>query len=127
MPPDDPQYTLRRVWLTKEDEKGFYFGFANECLWPMCHITFTRPRFDAKDWETYRRVNELFAEAVLDEAGSDESSMSFDTLKIAQALGDFEALKQADPPRRAIRFHLEGDSASLIEQMAIQLKNQNTS
>jgi alpha,alpha-trehalose-phosphate synthase [UDP-forming] len=73
VPPDDPQYTLRRVWLTKEDEQGFYFGFANECLWPMCHITFTRPRFVAKDWETYRRVNELFAEAVLDEAGSDPS------------------------------------------------------
>jgi trehalose-6-phosphate synthase len=71
VPPEDPKYKLRRVWLTKDDEQGFYLGFSNECLWPMSHITFTRPRFDAKDWDTYRRVNELFAQAVLDEAGDD--------------------------------------------------------
>jgi trehalose 6-phosphate synthase len=73
VPPDNPKYTLRRVWLSKEDEQGFYFGFANECLWPLCHSTFTRPKFDSKDWETYKRVNELFAKAVLEEAGNDPS------------------------------------------------------
>ncbi|MBX3444122.1 MAG: trehalose-6-phosphate synthase [Planctomyces sp.] len=73
VPPEDPRYTLRRVWLSKEEEKGFYFGSSNECLWPMCHVTFTRPRFVAEDWETYRRVNEKFAQAVLEEAGSEPS------------------------------------------------------
>jgi trehalose 6-phosphate synthase len=68
VPPEDPQYTLRRVWLSKEEVQGYYYGFANEALWPLCHIACTRPRFDADDWEQYRRVNRKFADAVLDEA-----------------------------------------------------------
>ncbi len=70
VPPDEPQYILRRVWLTKEQEEGYYYGLANEGLWPLCHIAFTRPIFKQPDWETYRRVNSLFAEAVLEEAGN---------------------------------------------------------
>jgi alpha,alpha-trehalose-phosphate synthase [UDP-forming] len=68
VPPEDPSYTLRRVWLTKEEEEGYYHGLANEGLWPLCHITFTRPVFNSKDWETYRKVNALFGDAVLQEA-----------------------------------------------------------
>jgi trehalose-6-phosphate synthase len=67
VPPNKPTYTLRRVWLTKEEESGYYLGFSNEALWPLCHIVYTRPIFDEKDWTTYKRVNQLFAEAVLDE------------------------------------------------------------
>jgi alpha,alpha-trehalose-phosphate synthase [UDP-forming] len=67
VPPDHPQYTLRRVWLTQEEEEGFYFGFANEGLWPLCHIAHTRPLFRAADWDHYRTVNQKFAEALLDE------------------------------------------------------------
>ena len=51
VPPEQPRYTLRRVWLTKEEEEGYYFGFANEGLWPLCHIAHTRPVFRASDWE----------------------------------------------------------------------------
>jgi alpha,alpha-trehalose-phosphate synthase [UDP-forming] len=69
VPPDNPQYTLRRVWLTKEQEEGYYYGLSNESLWPLCHIVYTRPVFDQRDWETYREVNEIFARAVLEEAG----------------------------------------------------------
>jgi trehalose 6-phosphate synthase len=69
VPPEDPSYTLRRVWLTKEEVEGYYYGFANEALWPLCHIACTRPRFDAADWERYREVNRKFADAVLDEVG----------------------------------------------------------
>jgi trehalose 6-phosphate synthase len=69
VPPEDPRYTLRRVWLTKEQEEGYYHGLANSGLWPLCHVVFTRPTFDLRDWRTYREVNELFAEAVLREAG----------------------------------------------------------
>jgi trehalose 6-phosphate synthase len=68
VPPEDPSYTLRRVWLTKEEEEGYYHGLANEGLWPLCHVTFTRPVFNSKDWETYRKVNALFGDAVLEEA-----------------------------------------------------------
>ncbi|HTU48805.1 MAG TPA: trehalose-6-phosphate synthase [Bryobacteraceae bacterium] len=71
VPPEKPEYTLRRVWLSKEEEEGYYAGFANQGLWPLCHVAFTRPQFDPDHWETYRRVNERFAEAVLEEAGND--------------------------------------------------------
>jgi len=67
VPPEQPAYTLRRVWLTKEEEDGYYYGFANEGLWPLCHIAHTRPVFRASDWSAYRRVNEKFAEALLEE------------------------------------------------------------
>jgi len=67
VPPNKPKYTLRRVWLTKEEEEGYYYGFANRALWPLCHIAYTRPVFNASDWDQYARVNAKFAEAVLDE------------------------------------------------------------
>jgi len=67
VPPDDPHYTLRRVWLTKEEEEGYYYGFANEGLWPLCHIAHTRPLFRASDWNHYQEVNRKFAEALLEE------------------------------------------------------------
>ena len=67
VPPDDPRYTLRRVWLTEEEESRYYDGFANEGLWPLCHIAHTRPIFRAADWECYQRVNERFADALLEE------------------------------------------------------------
>ena len=67
VPPDEPKYTLRRVWLTKEEEEGYYYGFANEGLWPLCHIAHTRPLFRSLDWEHYEHVNKKFAEAVLKE------------------------------------------------------------
>ena len=69
VPPGNPAYTLRRVWLTKEQEQGFYYGLANEGLWPLCHITFTPPVFRPSDWERYKEVNRLYADAVLEEAG----------------------------------------------------------
>jgi alpha,alpha-trehalose-phosphate synthase [UDP-forming] len=67
VPPDDPRYTLRRVWLTKEQEEGYYYGFANEGLWPLCHIAHTRPIFRADDWKQYQAVNRKFADALLEE------------------------------------------------------------
>ena len=67
VPPDHPAYTLRRVWLTREDEDGYYYGFSNEGLWPLCHIAHTRPLFRATDWASYERVNRKFARAVLEE------------------------------------------------------------
>jgi trehalose 6-phosphate synthase len=67
VPPDEPQYTLKRVWLTKEEEEGYYFGFSNEGLWPLCHIAHTRPIFRTKDWEYYQAVNQKFADALFQE------------------------------------------------------------
>ncbi len=73
VPPGQPQYTLRRVWLTKEQEDAYYNGLSNEGLWPLCHIAFTRPIFRPEDWRCYREVNKLFAKAVIEEAGSERT------------------------------------------------------
>lgn len=69
VPPEESRYTLRRVWLTKEEEDGYYYGFSNEALWPLCHVAYTRPTFKSADWETYKKVNELFGRTVLEEIG----------------------------------------------------------
>ncbi len=73
VPPDRPAYTLRRVWLTKEEEHGYYEGFANEGLWPLCHIAHTRPIFRMDDWKYYQEVNRRFADAVLQEMEGTQS------------------------------------------------------
>jgi trehalose-6-phosphate synthase/uncharacterized membrane protein affecting hemolysin expression len=67
VPPEDPRYTLRRVWLNKAEEEGYYYGFANEGIWPLCHIAHTRPIFRAEDWKYYQAVNLKFADALLEE------------------------------------------------------------
>jgi len=69
VPPEDPSYTLKRIWLGKDEEIGYYHGFSNEALWPLCHTAFNRPVFRREDWDMYRRVNEKFADAVAGEAG----------------------------------------------------------
>ncbi len=77
VPPDDPRYTLRRVWLTAEEEARYYDGFANEGLWPLCHIAHTRPTFRPGDWECYQRINERFAQALLEEMEGSENPIVF--------------------------------------------------
>ena len=67
VPPNDNRYILKRVWLSKQEEDGYYYGFSNEGLWPLCHNTHTRPVFREEDWKIYRQVNLKFAESVLAE------------------------------------------------------------
>lgn len=67
IPPENPRYTLRRVWLTKKEEDGYYYGISNQALWPLCHIVHTRPRFTRADWEIYKNVNRRFCDLVLEE------------------------------------------------------------
>jgi trehalose 6-phosphate synthase len=73
VPPDRPTYMLRRVWLTPEEEQGYYYGCANNALWPLCHIAYARPQFDDADWHQYVKVNRRFADAVIDEVGDDRA------------------------------------------------------
>ena len=75
VPPEEPAYTLKRVWLTKEQEDGYYYGFSNEGIWPLCHITHTRPIFRLEDWICYQKVNEFFAEALMEEITMEESPL----------------------------------------------------
>jgi trehalose 6-phosphate synthase/phosphatase len=71
VPPDDPAYTLRRVWLTDAQEQGYYYGFSNEGIWPLCHLAYVRPAFRAGDWRAYEEVNAKFAEVVAAESNTD--------------------------------------------------------
>jgi len=72
VPPERPSYRIRRVWLTPEEEQGYYYGFANEGLWPLCHIAHTRPVFRNEDWQEYRRVNQRFADVVVQESQTED-------------------------------------------------------
>ncbi len=72
VPPENPAYQLRRLWLSKEEELGYYYGFANEGLWPLCHIAHVRPTFRSGDWNHYAAVNRKFARAVREESKTDE-------------------------------------------------------
>ena len=72
VPPGHDDYWLRRIWMTAEEEQGYYYGFANEGMWPLCHVAHVRPVFRESDWEAYRAINQRFADAVIAEARSDD-------------------------------------------------------
>ncbi len=72
VPPGEESYSLRRVWLSEAEESGYYYGFSNEGLWPLCHVAHARPVFRAEDWEHYVRVNQKFADAVCEEVDTDD-------------------------------------------------------
>jgi len=66
VPPGNPKYKLRRIWLSKDEENGYYYGYSNKAIWPLCHMTYTRPNFDEVDWAYYKIVNKKFADTILD-------------------------------------------------------------
>jgi trehalose 6-phosphate synthase len=93
VPPDDPRYMLRRVWLSKAEEQGYYYGFANEGLWPLCHLAHERPIFRAADWEHYVRANQRFANAVLEESVADNSVVLVQDYQLALVPQMLKALR----------------------------------
>jgi len=72
VPPGEESYLIRRVWLSSDEENGYYYGFSNEGLWPLCHVAHTRPIFRAGDYDEYKRVNQKFADAVCQEVDSED-------------------------------------------------------
>jgi trehalose 6-phosphate synthase len=101
VPPGDTRYTLKRVWLTREEEQGYYYGFSNEGLWPLCHLAHERPVFRAEDWEHYRQANRRFADAVLDEAGSGKAVVLVQDYQLALVP---RMIKEARPDLRVGMF-----------------------
>ena len=101
VPPDDPSYTLRRVWLTPREEDGYYYGLANGALWPLCHIAYARPEFDERDWREYSRVNRRFADTVLDEIGNTHGDRLRAGLPLRAAAAD---VKEARPDAVVCQF-----------------------
>ena len=94
VPPDDPSYTLRLVWLTEQEQQGYYYGFSNEGLWPLCHNAFIEPTFKTPDWQTYQSVNNVFASQVLDEIDGQPAAVFTQDYHLALLP---RLLREADP------------------------------
>jgi trehalose 6-phosphate synthase len=93
VPPEDPSYTLRRVWLDESEVEGYYQGFANSALWPLCHMFAQHFEPRTEDWERYRTVNERFAQAVAEEAqGAPDPVIWVQDYHLALAPGAIRAL-----------------------------------
>src|SRR3989338_6723883 len=73
LPPENPSYNLKRIFLSKEEMDAYYYGYSNEGLWPLSHIAYTRPFFQTPDWEAYQKVNKKFADAILEEVGDQKA------------------------------------------------------
>jgi trehalose-6-phosphate synthase len=101
VPPDAPAYTLRRLWLTPEEERHYYNGFANEGLWPLCHIAHVRPIFRSEDWAEYRAVNARFAEAIAEELPSPSTPVFIQDYHLALTA---DHLRRRRPDARAALF-----------------------
>ena len=101
LPPDDPKFTLKRVWISRSEEKGYYQGMSNTALWPLCHIVYKRPYFSRSDWEAYKSVNRRFRDAVLEEAGTDPAIVFIQDYHFALLA---RMIKDARPDIRVIQF-----------------------
>lgn len=84
VPPDDPQYTLERLWLTEDDVAGYYYGYSNRALWPLCHLAMGNTEFDSAQWRQYCAVNQKFADRVLEHT-DEESVIWFQDYHLARA------------------------------------------
>ncbi|WP_139136049.1 trehalose-6-phosphate synthase, partial [Haladaptatus sp. W1] len=76
VPPESPAYDIRRVELTDEQVEGYYYGYSNQVLWPICHIDPAKMNADTAFWEHYQRANRAFADAIADET-TEESVVWF--------------------------------------------------
>jgi trehalose 6-phosphate synthase len=112
VPPGEESYLLRRVWLTEAEENGYYYGFSNEGLWPLCHVAHARPLFRAADWEHYVGANRRFAEAVCEEVDSEEPIILVQDYHLALAP---RMIRQRMPRATIITFwHIPWPSAERI-------------
>ena len=96
VPPEDPAYTLRRVWLSESEEQGFYYGLSNEGLWPLCHLAYVRPTFRGEDWVVYQSVNRKFADVVAREAQSDDPIILIQDFHFAMLPGYLRARRPSE-------------------------------
>ncbi len=77
VPPEDPKYLLKRVWLPKELVNGYYYGFSNRCLWPLCHNSYVLPRFSENEWIMYNHANDLFTKNTIEELDEAKKNLVF--------------------------------------------------
>jgi trehalose 6-phosphate synthase len=104
VPPDAPVYTLHRVWLSDEEETRYLAGFANEGLWPLCHMVHVKPVFRAEDWEAYQAVNRRFAEAVVEHLTDPSTPVFIQDYHMALVAAELRRLRPA--VRTALFWHI---------------------
>ncbi len=101
VPPEDPKYSLRRIWLNKAEETGYYYGFSNETLWPLCHIVYNKPTFEEADWLHYKAVNEKFAKTIIDEVAGQKAFVFIQDYHLALLP---KLLREANPEIKSALF-----------------------
>ncbi|QQG44232.1 MAG: trehalose-6-phosphate synthase [Candidatus Roizmanbacteria bacterium] len=101
IPPKEKNYTLKRIFLSKKDYDGFYYGFANQTLWPLCHVVFIKPVFSHEWWNAYVKVNQEFTNAILDEVGAEEALVWINDYHLALVP---QMLKEKNPKIRIGTF-----------------------
>jgi alpha,alpha-trehalose-phosphate synthase [UDP-forming] len=98
---DNPNYTLKRVWMNKAEENGYYYGFSNEAFWPLCHIVYTKPKFDESAWNYYKLINERFAKAILEEINGKEAFIFIQDYHLTLVP---KMIKEANPKAKIAHF-----------------------
>ena len=104
VPPENPAYTLRRLWLEEPAFSAYYGGFANEGLWPLCHVVDVRPKFRSEDWEAYQDINARFAAAIHAEIGATESPVFIQDYHLALVAPALRVLRP--DTRTALFWHI---------------------
>jgi len=116
VPPGKEKYKLKRVWLSQEEEEGYYYGFSNEGLWPLCHLAHTRPTFRLSDWNYYQEVNQKFCDAIPESSYSDPSGnpsgesvllvQDYHFALLPQMIKQAARLKECKAPRVGLFWHI---------------------
>jgi alpha,alpha-trehalose-phosphate synthase [UDP-forming] len=104
VPPDEESYALHRIWLTEEEESRYYAGFANEGLWPLCHVAHVRPVFRSEDWAQYQAVNRRFATAIDASLPDPDAPVFIHDYHLALVASELRALRPT--VRTAIFWHI---------------------
>ncbi len=104
VPPDSPSYQLRRLWLDPAEYAAYYGGFANEGLWPLCHLVDVRPQFRSEDWAAYQSVNARFAAAVDEELPTPETPVFIQDYHLALVAARLRERRPA--ARTALFWHI---------------------
>ena len=104
IPPDAPAYTLKRIWLSAEEEARYYGGFSNEGLWPLCHIAHVKPTFRSEDWDAYQHVNAKFAEAIAGEMTDPAAPVFIQDYHLALVAAELRA--RVPVARTALFWHI---------------------
>lgn len=114
LPPENPSYTLKRLFLTKDEQDGYYYGYSNEGLWPLSHVAYTRPSFSEADWRMYQQVNRKFADAILEEAGDDKAFIWIQDFHLALVA---KYLRDANKPNliTSIFWHIPWPNSEIFQ------------